>query len=64
MKQRSAKENVESLQIWVLKLQSGEFPPNIAKLRKIAEGLLRGRQDFKQLGKNWLEKLLNDYLLF
>ena len=46
-----------------LKLQSWGFPPRIAQLREMTEELLRVKQDFKELGKNWSEKFLNRHLI-
>ena len=57
-KQRLTPEEEESLQTWVLQLQSWGFPPRIAQLREMAQELLRAKQDFKELGKNWTEKFL------
>ena len=57
-KQRLTPEEEESLQSWVLQVQSWGFPPRIAQLREMAEELLRAKQDFKELGKNWSEEFL------
>lgn len=35
----------------------------IAQLRKMTEKLLQANQDFKKLGKNWLEKFLGRHLI-
>ncbi len=51
-KQWLTPEEEESLQTWVLQLQSWGFPPRIAQLREMAQELLRAKQDFKELGKN------------
>ena len=58
-KQRLTHKEEEFLQSWVLQLQSWRFPPRIAQLRKMAEELLRAKQDFKELSQNWSEKLLS-----
>ena len=58
-KQRLTPEEEESLQSWVLQVQSWGFPPRIAQLCEMAEKLLRAKQDFKELGKNWSEKFLS-----
>ena len=57
LKQRLTPEEEKSLQSWVLQLQSWGFLPQIAQLRKMAKELLRGKQDFKELGKNWSGKI-------
>lgn len=57
-KQRLTPEEEASRQNWVLQLQSWGFPPRIAQLCEIAQVLLRAKQDFKELGKNWSEKFL------
>ena len=62
-KQRLTPEEEESLQSWVLQLQSWGFPPRIAQLREMAEELLRAKQDFKELSKNWSEKFLCRHLI-
>ena len=35
------------------------FPPRVAQLREMTEELLRAKQDFKELGKNWTAGFLN-----
>ena len=62
-KQRLTPKEEEHRQNWMLQLQSWGFPPRIAKLCKIAEELLRAKQDFKKLGKNWSEKFLSCHLV-
>ncbi len=47
----------------MLQIQSWRFLPTIVQLCKMAEELLRAKQDFKQLGKNSLEKSLSRHLL-
>ncbi len=57
--QKLTPEEEESLQSWVLQLQSLGFPPRIAPLHKMTEELLQAKQDFKKLDKNESEKFLS-----
>ena len=54
-------EEEESIQNWILEIQSGEFSPRVAQLQKMAKELLQARYDFKKLGKNWVARFLNRY---
>lgn len=53
-KQRLTPEEEESIQSWVLEIQSWGFTPRITQLREMAEELLQAKGDYKELGTNWL----------
>ncbi len=60
-KQKLTSEEEESIQNWVLEIQSQGFPPRIAQLQEMAEELLQARHNFKELGKNWTKRFLNGH---
>ena len=51
-KQRLTSEEEESIENWVLEIQSWGFSPRVAQLREMAEELLQARGDYKELGIN------------
>ena len=57
-KQRLTPEEEESIQIWVLEIQSWGLPPRIIQLREMTEGLLQAKSDYKELGTNWTLRFL------
>ncbi len=57
-KQRLTPEEEESIESWVLDIQSWGFPPRVSQLREMAEELLQARGDYKELGVNWTSGFL------
>ena len=51
-KQMLTPEAEESIQSWVLEIQSWGFPPKVTQLREMAEELLQAKGDYKELGTN------------
>lgn len=58
-KQRLTPQEEESIQNWILEIQSWGFSLRVAQLREMAEELLQAKQDFKELSKNWTVEFLN-----
>ena len=52
-------EEEESIKSWVLEIKSWGFPPRVAQLREMAKELLRAKDDYKELGKNWVSGFLD-----
>ncbi len=63
LKHKLTPEEEESIQNWVLEIQSWGFPPKVAQLHEMAEKFLQARHDFKALGKNWTAGFLNHHLV-
>ncbi len=52
--QKLTPEKEESIKSWVLETLLWEFPSKVAQLREMTKELLRGKGDYKELGKNWV----------
>ena len=60
-KQRLTPEEENSIESWVLEIQSWGFPPRISQLREMAEELLQAKGDYKELGTNWNVRFLDHH---
>ena len=57
-KQRLTPEEEESIKSWILDIQSWGFFSRVSQLREMAKKLLQTRDDYKELGVNWISGFL------
>ncbi len=62
LKQRLTPEEKESIKNRVLGIQSSGFPPRVAQLREMAVELLQAKDDYKELGINYVSGYLSRHL--
>ena len=60
--QKLTSEEEDSIQGWVLEIQSWGFLFRVTQLREMAKELLQAKENYKELRKNWVSGFLSRHL--